>query len=209
MPFDISPETSPEDLPKLVNGSEFAGHSEFPTVVVDDRQGGMDATKHLIELGHRQIAAITGDIESTSAQLRLEGFRKAMADAGIPVNERMVINGEYSIDSGEFAVKELLIRRDRPTAIFCFSDEIALGCMHALRTSGFQIPRDISVIGFDDIPFAKYFVPSLTTIAQPAEAIGRMCATLLLDLIDGKSTKKKRFILPHTLVVRESTGRIA
>ena len=208
MPFDIPPDTSPEDLPKLVNGGEFTGHNEFPSVSVDDKQGGIDATSHLIELGHRQIAVITGDRNSTSTQLRLEGFREAMADAGIPVNEVMVINGGYSIDSGEIAAKELIIRKDRPTAIFCFSDEIALGCMYALRTSGFKIPRDISVIGYDDIPFAEYFVPSLTTIAQPAEAIGRMCATLLLDLIDGKSTRKKRFVLPHTLVVRESTARI-
>jgi LacI family repressor for deo operon, udp, cdd, tsx, nupC, and nupG len=97
------------------------------------------------------------------------------------------------------------MQRDRPTAIFCFSDEIALGCMYALRQAGFLVPNDISVIGFDNIPFAKYFAPPLTTIAQPAEEIGAACATLLLDLIEGVPPTALRQVLPHELLVREST----
>jgi len=132
-----------------------------------------------------------------------------MATAGIAVDENFKIYGEYTADSGELAAKELLIRKNRPTAIFCFSDDIALGCIHALQREGFTVPDDMSVVGFDNIPFSKYFVPPLTTIAQPTEAIGRTCATLLLDLIDGRKPNKNRFILPHTLVVRESTRKIA
>ena len=206
MPYDLPDDVLPEDLPPLVNGSEYTGHDAFPCVSIDDRQGAIDATNHLLQLGHRKIAIITGEEDSTSSRSRISGFREAMAAAGVPVNERMVITGDYTADSGEMGARELLVRKQRPTAIFCFSDEIALGCMHALQDAGFGIPQDISVIGFDDIPFARYFVPSLTTVAQPTEAIGRTCATLLFDLIDGKRPTKNRFILPHTLIARDSTA---
>ena len=210
LPFDV-PEHGgpPEDMPPLISGCEPTGHDWVPNVSIDDRQGGVDATQHLIDLGHRDIAVITGDINSASTRSRLEGFRAAMDAAGLPINEDWVIYGGYKVDVGEDAAQELLIRKDRPSAIFCFSDEIALGCIHALRRAGFDVPGDISVVGFDDIPFARYFTPSLTTVAQPAEAIGRTCATLLFDTIEGNPPKNRRFILPHTLVVRDSTRRVS
>jgi LacI family repressor for deo operon, udp, cdd, tsx, nupC, and nupG len=209
MPFDLPDDIAPEDLPPLVNGSEYTGHDEFPCVSIDDRQGAIDATNHLLQLGHTNIAIITGERDSTSARNRLDGYRQAMADAGVTVDESLVIFGEYTADSGEYGTRELMIRKRRPTAIFCFSDEIALGSIYALQDAGFSVPHDVSVIGFDDIPFSRYFVPSLTTVAQPTEAIGRTCATLLCDLIDGKRPKNNRFILPHTLIVRDSTAPLA
>ncbi len=208
VPFDIEPDTPIEDLPPIVNGSEFAGHPGILSVSIDDKQGGKDATNHLLELGHRDIGVITGDRHSTSTQRRLEGFREAMREAGAEPDENLIMYGTYEADMGEAAATELLVRKKRPTAIFCFSDELALGCMYSLRTAGFSVPDDISVIGFDDIAFARYFSPPLTTIAQPAEAIGRTCTELLLDLIDGKRPQSTRFILPHALIVRSSTKRL-
>jgi LacI family repressor for deo operon, udp, cdd, tsx, nupC, and nupG len=207
LPFDIKKgKLSIDDLPPLVNGCEFTGFDEFPSVSIDDELAAVDATTHLIELGHSNIAIVTGDIHSTSSQRRLKGFRSTMEKAGIACDERLIVYGDYSLKCGETATRNLLMQKVRPTAIFCFSDEIALGCMYSLREQGFHVPDDVSVIGFDDIPFARYFAPPLTTVAQPAEEIGITCATLLLDLIDGIKPIKNRHILQHKLLVRQSTG---
>jgi len=200
---------SMDELPPIVNGCEFTGHESIPYVAIDDIQAGMDATRHLIDFGHRNIAVITGDINSTSSRDRLEGFRGAMSQSGLQPNENLIAYSDYSLHGGETAVETLLLQKNRPSAIFCFSDEIAVGCMYALRRHHFNVPDDISVIGFDDIPMASYFSPPLTTIAQPTERIGTLCATLLLDLIDGKQPRTMRHILPHQLLVRESTRRLS
>jgi LacI family repressor for deo operon, udp, cdd, tsx, nupC, and nupG len=197
------------DIPPLVSGCEFTGHEAVPLVAIDDYQASIDATRHLIDFGHREIAVITGDTESTSTKDRLRGFRKAMADAGLTPKENLMYFGDYTLDCGEAATETLLLQKHRPTAIFCFSDEIALGCMYTLRQHDYLVPDDISVMGFDNIPFAKYFAPPLTTIAQPTEAIGTLCAELLFDLIDGGKPEYARHVLPHELIIRESTRRLS
>jgi LacI family repressor for deo operon, udp, cdd, tsx, nupC, and nupG len=209
IPFDLPDDGDASgDLPPLVNGCEFTGYDGFPRVGIDDRQAAVDATQHLIDLGHREIAVITGDMHSNSSRERVEGYRQAMAGAGLEPNERLIVYGEYSAECGESAAEALLKQRDRPSAVFCFSDEIALGCMYALRQHGFEIPDDMSVIGIDNIPFARYLTPSLTTVAQPTDEIGRTCATLLFDLIDGKKPDRYRHVLAHELLVRQSTRRL-
>lgn len=209
IPFELDENGEPKGaIPPLVNGSEFTGYEKFPTVAIDDVQAATDATAHLIDYGHRDIAVITGDAASTSTKNRLQGFRDAMAAAGLRVDENHIVFGNYSPDSGEASAEKLLLKKRRPSAIFCFSDEIAVGCMNSLRQHGFSVPNDVSVMGFDDIPFAKYFSPPLTTIAQPTVEIGRTCATILLDLIDGKHPTHFRHVLPHKLVIRESTAPI-
>jgi LacI family repressor for deo operon, udp, cdd, tsx, nupC, and nupG len=215
LPFDVGPDECDArgqaggDLPPIVNGCEFTGYDSVPLVAIDDVRAGSDATMHLIGLGHRDIAVITGDMHGRSSPDRLAGFRRAMQSAGLAVREEWVVQGSYTLQGGERAAQSLLLLKDRPTAIFCFSDEIAFGCIHALRQNGFRVPQDFSVIGFDDIPYARYFNPPLTTVAQPAEAIGRTCATLLLDQIEGRPAPEKRHILPHQLRVRASTLRVA
>lgn len=204
VPFDMD-EKRPRELPPLVNSGEFTGCDAFPSVSIDDMQAAIDATNHLIRYGHRHIAVITGDMQSTSSKDRLAGFRRAMEQAALAIDDNLVVYGEYTLQCGESATERLLLQKTRPTAVFCFSDEIALGCMYALRQHGFHVPEDMSVIGFDDIPFARYFTPSLTTVAQPVEEIGATCATVLLDLIDGKQPETMRQFLPHRLVVRKST----
>lgn len=206
LPFDLGKGMSVADLPPIVNGSEFTGHEGIPTVSIDNVQAAIDATRHLIDFGHRDIAVITGDMNSTSARDRLTGFRRAMQEAGLPLNESLVAYGDYSVQSGELATERLLLQRVRPTAIFCFSDEIALGCMYTLRQHGFCVPDDVSVIGVDNIPFAKYFAPPLTTVAQPVDEIGSTCANLLIDMLEGRKSEQWRHIVPHKLIVRESTA---
>lgn len=209
LPFDVSRQDfSVTSLPPLVNGCESTGIDGLPTIAIDDRQAAIDATRHLLGYGHRKIAVITGDMNTSSSRNRLDGFRAAMSEAGLDVNEQRLVYGEYSASYGETAANTLLVRKDRPTAIFCFSDEIAMGCMYTLRQHGFLVPEDVSIIGFDDIPFAKYMAPSLTTVAQPQDEIGAACATILLDLIDGRKPEKLHSILPHELVVRESTRKL-
>ena len=203
LPFGAA---APEELPPLVNGCEFTGHEGIPCVAIDDRAAGADATRHLLELGHREIAVVTGDMDSTSSRMRLEGFRAAVADAGLTVDDDRIVFADYSTEGGAAATRELLLRRDRPTAIFCFSDEIAIGCMHALRAQGFAVPRDMSVIGIDDIEFARYAYPALTTVAQPTEEIGACCARILFGLMEGERPEQLIHTLPHQLVVRESTA---
>lgn len=210
LPFDVGEDKSQlEDLPPIVSGCEFTGYDSIPAVAIDDVRAAMDATLHLIDYGHRDIAVITGNMDTTSARDRLEGFRGAMSQSGLSCNEDLIVNSKYTLQGGEVATEALLLNKNRPTAIFCFSDEIALGCMYSLRQHGFSVPDDMSVMGFDNIPFAKYFSPPLTTVAQPAKEIGEACATMLLDLIDGNQPETTRILLPHELLIRESTKRLA
>ena len=194
--------------PPLVSGCEFTGVSGVPFVGVDDREAAKDAVGHLLDYGHRRIAVITGDMDSASSRFRLQGFHEAMAAAGLEVNENWVMHGHYLPADGEAAARKLIMQKDRPSAIFCFSDEMAMGCMHALNEQGFSVPGDMSVIGFDGIPFARYASPPLTTIAQPTEAIGAACANTLFDLIEDKKPASMKTYLPHELIVRESTASI-
>lgn len=197
-----------DDLPPMVNGCEDIAIEGVPRVGVDDYQAAVDAVRHLLSLDHRDIAVITGDMESSSSRKRLEGYRRAMADAGLPVNENWVVFGHYRPEDGESAARRLMMQKDRPSAVFCFSDEMAIGCMHALKDQGFSVPSDMSVMGFDGIPFARYASPPLTTIAQPTERIGAECARILLDLIEGNPPETEHLFLPHELVVRESTAPV-
>ena len=208
LPFDLDNGQGVEGLPPLVNGCEDTGAKGVPLVAVDDRKAAADATRHLLGIGHGRIGVITGDTESASSRLRLEGFHDAMKEAGQAVNENWVVHGHYLPEGGETAARELMMQKDRPTAIFCFSDEMALGCMHALKEQGFNVPGDVSVMGFDGIPFARYASPPLTTIAQPTEQIGAECARILFDLIEGAAPASMQNFLPHELVVRESTSPI-
>lgn len=197
-----------DELPPIVSGCENTGVEGIPCVSVDDRQASIDATNHLLELGHRDIAVITGDMASASSRNRLQGFRDAMQAAGAPVNDHWLTYGNYLPGDGETAARELMMQKDRPSAIFCFSDEMAIGCMHALKDQGFDVPGDMSVMGFDGIPFARYASPSLTTIAQPTEKIGAACASVLFDLIEGNAPKSLQTFLPYELMVRDSTSPI-
>lgn len=167
-------------------------------------QGAYDATTYLIELGHTRIGFISGLPELSSAVERLEGYRAALQDHAIPFTETLIAEGDFLQSSGYPAAQHLLDLPERPTAIFAANDLSAMGTMEAVRERGLRIPKDISVIGFDDIPQASIAYPKLTTIRQPLDQMGRVGAKLLLEQIENPGRPPRRVTLGTQLIIRDS-----
>lgn len=203
VPYDLS-----SQLPPLVSTSEFVPTEGVHKVGVDNVAIGQTATQHLLDLGHTRIAAIAGPNQLRSTIDRLAGHKAALETSGIAFDENLICFGDYSTESGVEGVQQLLQQRQRPTAIFCFGDLVAIGALHALRELGYAVPDDISVVGVDGIALAKYCAPPLTTVAQPMGQIGESSIETLLDLIEGRKPEKVLNILPHELIVRDSTGPV-
>ena len=178
-------------------------------VGVDNQMGMQLAMTYLIELGHRRIGYIGGRGVATAAQERLAGFRSALVQAGIAVDESLVIEGDYSEESGRHAAAQLLNRTDRPTAIMCANDLMALGAMANAVLSGLDVPRDVSLVGFDDIDFASHPRLSLTTVHYPRADSGRVAADMLFDRIERKGQPYQNVRLRPHLVVRNSVRAVA
>ncbi|WP_299597295.1 LacI family DNA-binding transcriptional regulator [uncultured Microbulbifer sp.] len=195
--------------PPLVLGLESvsAELSHFPSVRVDNIAAAMDGTDYLIQLGHQRIGFIAGKRDSLLTKDREKGYRKAMRQAKLAVSNDWIVEGEQTIDGARRATRRLLDLEQRPTAIFCANDEMALGAMHEIKNAGLKVPRDISVIGFDDIRYAEIADPPLTTISQPAEEIGERSMRRLCQAIDGSDGDSAPEMLPHNLIVRKSTGK--
>jgi LacI family transcriptional regulator len=175
--------------------------------VADERNGGYLATRHLLELGHRRIGCVvrTGDL--TSSATRVEGYRAALAEVGLPLAERLITESDFGYAAGAAASRRLLEQADRPTALVTHNDIIAIGAIKAAAQAGLRVPDDISLVGYDDIAQAAYAVPELTTIAYPKHRIGRAAAELLLRLLAGEETiPPATIMLPEHLVVRASTA---
>ena len=186
----------------VVNGCEYSPELGVSSVHIDNAAAGEEATQHLIALGHTRIGVITGPLISPISRDRLDGVRQAAATA--PATDLSIRNGDFSVESGFAEAKALLAKK--VTALFCFSDEMAIGALDAVRSRGLACPADVSIVGFDDIRFARYLAPALTTIAQPMSEIGRRCVELLIQIIGGQLTTPSIITLPHHLVVRGSTG---
>jgi LacI family transcriptional regulator len=144
----------------------------FPTVVPSEIAGGQNATLHLIEHGHRRIGTITGEPWQEATQDRLRGYRRALATADIPFDPNLVVEGDWSTSTGYVATKTLLQLKEPPTAIFCQNDRMAIGCYEALKEFGLDIPKDMSVVGYDDEEVARHLHPPLTTSVLPHRAMG-------------------------------------
>ncbi len=179
------------------------GPSGLPTVDSDNFAGAVLATDHLLSLGHRRIAHISGRPDLESARLREAGFRKAMADAGVPVDEQLVRVGGFRTETAASTAAELLALPDRPTAIFAGNDLSAISTVDVARGLGLGVPDDLSVIGFDNIPESALVDPPLTTIRQPLQRMGAESLRLLIDLIAGVE-RDTHIQLPTELVVRAS-----
>jgi LacI family transcriptional regulator len=180
-------------------------------VDTDNVNGAREATRHLIDLGHRRIAHLRGRSDLESAHLREEGYRASLEEAGIPFDPDLVRDGGYRAAWSTDAARELLTLPDRPTAVFAANDLSAFGVLEVAHELGLRVPQDLSVVGFDDIPEAASSNPRLTTVAQPLHEMGARAYTLLLGLLgedgtgDGAAaTSHAR--LPAHLVVRESTA---
>jgi LacI family repressor for deo operon, udp, cdd, tsx, nupC, and nupG len=194
-----------QDMP-VVMACEYLPNSPFPTVRIDNSKAARDAVSYLAGLGHRRIAYINGPPVSPLCKDRLRGYKQAMKAAGLAIEAGWIAAGDYSPESGYQAARELLQLKNPPTAIFTASDPMAIGAMRAATELGKNIPRDLSLIGFDDIRFAEYMSPSLTTVHQPRELIGKTAMLKLVKLLAGETVADKA-ILEHELIIRESTGK--
>jgi LacI family transcriptional regulator len=178
----------------------------IPCVSAMHASGAKQATEHLLELGHRRIAAIAGAKGWYATEERLLGFRAALAGAGILLDPALIRYSDWQIRSGEIAAEELLSIDDPPTAIFGFNDNVAIGVLNAARRHGLRVPEDLSIVGFDDTFQSKIVTPQLTTVRQPLQELGRTGVSLLMRLLEGQRVEALRMELSTTLVVRASTG---
>lgn len=192
------------DIPTVMMGSVTG--SKLPFVDVDNFKAAEKATSYLTGLGHREIACIANaPPEYTAAPERVAGFKKAISRMGIPLNENLICYADFDPESGYECMKSLLQTGEPFTAAFVASDNVAIGAKASLREAGMHIPGDVSLIGFDDIPWAKYSTPPLTTVQLPAEALAQSACTLLLELIQENDTREINHIILETeLVIRES-----
>jgi LacI family transcriptional regulator, galactose operon repressor len=210
----ILPPESPADLEPLAARS-------YPLVVVDPRtvvprgmvsvsaahfSGARAVTRHLIELGHRQIAVITGPPEWRSRDDRVGGHLAALAEAGMLGDPELMRHGEPATKTGLWAGGELIDLRPRPTAIICFNDKVAVGVLKAAAARGLHVPQDLSVAGFDDIDVSRATSPRLTTVRQPLQEMGRTAVTMLMRQLDGHAHEALSMELETRLVIRDSTG---
>lgn len=176
-------------------------------VDADNVTGARMAVEHLIRLGHRRIASITGRLDTLHGQDRLEGYRQALQAHRIQVDESLIVEGDFTENSGVVGMQRLLPAS--PDAVFAASDVMAIGALKALRQAGWQVPHDVALIGFDDIPAASVIEPALTTVRQPIERMGSMAVDLLVSVLENSSEEEApahRIILPTELVVRASCG---
>jgi LacI family transcriptional regulator, xylobiose transport system transcriptional regulator len=182
---------------------------DVPSVGSANWSGGLMATRHLIELGHTRIAAITGPDDMMCSHARLDGFRSAMTSAGLPIRPDWIRFGDFHLDGGRRHGKELLSEVERPTAIFAGSDLQALGVLESARARGLNVPHDLSIVGYDDIPMAKWVSPTLTTIHQPLKRMAEEASRLVIRMSQAPLDSVPRMDLATSLVVRESTARPA
>ncbi|MCK9247200.1 MAG: LacI family transcriptional regulator [Anaerolineaceae bacterium] len=196
-------------IPFVAFGRLEEGDHSFPYMDVDGGKGVAQAVQHLVELGHRKIAALAWPQDSRVGNNRLEGYFSGLAKAGLPTDPRLIIRGEGTAEVGSEATRHLLSlpSQIRPTAIVCMNDLMAIGAMQAARSAGLQPGRDLGVTGFDDTPTARYLTPPLTSIYQPVSAIGNNLMKRLIELLEtGSYPEPKCELVAPSLVVRQSTA---
>ena len=188
-----------EDVPSTV----------APKVFVDNERGGYEATRHLIEMGHREIAHVTGPKELFSVRARYAGYKRALREAGIELNRSLILFGTYTPEFGRAAVARLFAQTSIPSAVFASSDYIIVGILEALRNLNLTVPGEISVIGFDDLIFTQLLHPPVTTIRQPIAELAQAGVRILLDCIRGTNHCGEVVRLPVRLIKRASVARPA
>lgn len=177
----------------------------IPSIHVQEEAAAMEAVNHLLKLGHTSIDMISGTSPTFAIQ-RINGYYRALEYAGLPREpHRVVMVPSYTPESGESAMRELLLRDSNFTAVFAATDELAIGAIRALQDEGIRVPDDVSVVGFDDIDISSYYIPRLTTIRQPIQEIGERTALTLHHLISSPDAREADAVLGYKLIVREST----
>jgi LacI family transcriptional regulator, galactose operon repressor len=178
----------------------------IPSVAAAHRSGADQAMRHLLDLGHRRIGAITGPPGWLATEERRRSYRAALEVAGIAREPALEVEADFELAPGAAAAAALLDLPEPPTAIFGFNDTLAIGALHAARERGVQVPEDLSVVGFDDVRYATIVSPALTTVRQPLADMGRTALILLQRLLAGELSEPPHVELPTRLVVRESTA---
>jgi DNA-binding LacI/PurR family transcriptional regulator len=179
------------------------------TVIVDNEMGGYMAASHLLEAGHKKIAVITSSLQFTSFEDRLRGYENALVDSGIEINEKLIKKGDHrKSETGKMLTLELLDQNPGPTAIFVLNNQMALGAIEAINERKLKIPDDISIVGFDDIQWARVISPSITVIRQPAYEMGRRIAELFFQKVKDPEREPVQIILQPKLIVRQSTAPV-
>ena len=201
--FDIPIQNS-LGVPPIVAISEVGPDSGPVTVSIDNEAAAQAAVRHLIDQGHRRIAHVAGPPSNILTIQRLMGYRRAMAEAGLPVLAAQEFPGDFGLASGRAAFSRFVTQHPRPTALFFANDEMAMGFLSTAYAAGVRVPRDVSVVGFDDIHFAQSCIPALTTIRQPRAAMGAAAMRMLLAIIANDIPASVR--LPFDLVIRDSTA---
>jgi LacI family transcriptional regulator len=210
----VLPEESSEELSALhehgypfviVDPNKPPGE-RVPTVSAAHSSGASEAVEHLLALGHRRIAAVTGPHGWIATEERLRGYHGALATGGVMPTPQLEVESDFSVSGGRKAMLELLALDDPPTAVFAFNDMLAIGAMEAARESGLRIPEDLSIVGFDDTFEALIVTPALTTVRQPLAEMGRMAVALLVRLLQRQRIEALHIELETQLVVRQSTA---
>lgn len=193
-------------VPTILLGPPAQFCAQFPSVQGDDIASSQAATRHLLELGHKRIAFLAGPLAAPWSQGRFEGFRRAMREAGLDVDDKLVFHAGSTIDDGVKAALQMINESCDATAIQAVNDLVAIGCADTLLNQGFKIPQDRSIIGFGNILTAEYFRVPMTTLRQPKFTLGTAAVEMMRQLLRGERIESKR--LPSELIIRSSTGPV-
>jgi DNA-binding LacI/PurR family transcriptional regulator len=191
----------------MVAVSRAPGRLRVDQVTTGNRDGAYTATAHLVARGHRRIAFINGPTELNTARDRQEGYEAALRDAGVPLDERIIVHCDFRQSDGYEAMRRILDAPGRPHAVFAASNLLTLGALQAIHEANLDIPGQIAIVGFDDMAWAMSLRPPLTTVAQPALEVGQTAAQLLLDRIRKPDQPRRQVVLETHLMVRASCGR--
>ncbi|CAM3676678.1 HTH-type transcriptional repressor PurR [Vibrio aerogenes CECT 7868] len=196
-----------QDIPKVV--MDWGPESSQADKIIDNsEEGGYLATKYLIDHGHKKIACLSGQLSKAICKERILGYRRAMSEANLPTNDDWILEGNFECDTAVLAADKIIAMDEKPTAIFCFNDTMALGLMSRLQQRGIKIPDDMSVIGYDNIEISEYFSPPLTTIHQPKRRVGKNAFEILLERIKNKEHERRIFEMHPEIVARDTVKKL-
>jgi LacI family xylobiose transport system transcriptional regulator len=205
LPQEFKHQLRSRSIPFVIIDPAGDPEPDVPSVGSANWSGGLAATRHLIERGHRRIGIVTGPDDMMCSLARLDGYRSAMTTAGLEIDPSLIAFGDFHVEGGHTWAMEILRRPDRPTAVFAGSDLQAIGVLEAASALGLRVPEDLSVVGYDDVAVAKWSRPALTTVHQPLRKMAEAAAEMLLRLREGENTTT-RMELATSLVIRKSTA---
>ena len=207
LPFGYREVGTGARLPPMVAVNEPISSEDVPFVGVDNFEGARLATEYLISQGHRRIAFIGRSTSREVNELRESGYRAALGDAGIAIDPKLILEGDGTTEGGRQAAEHMFVRDVLPSAFLGVNDATALGIIIALNARGYDLPRQFSVMGFDDISFASFVTPALTTMKQPRSKIGEAAMNLLLAVLEGRPIEQRKVLLRSELILRNSVAR--